>query len=73
MSEVTAFLDDAIVARGEREQVRRLLEESYASDLAAIRVFENEGGRITDLDYNPPHSSPFLPGTGRGKIGRAHV
>jgi hypothetical protein len=56
MSEVTAFLDDAIVARGERDEVRRLLEERYAADLAAIRVFENEGGRITDLEHSPPRA-----------------
>jgi uncharacterized protein len=62
MSQVTAFLDDRIVASGERDEVTRLIEARHAADCAAIRVFENEGGRIVDLDYR--NSSPALAGEG---------
>ena len=51
MSDVTAFLDDRIVARGPRAQVTKTLEELYPGDHAVIRVFEDESGRVTDLDY----------------------
>jgi hypothetical protein len=52
MSKVTAFLDDKVIATGDRYEVTRHIEERYAAaDLAAIRVFENEGGRVVDLDY----------------------
>lgn len=58
MSKVTAFLDDKVIAAGDRHEVARHIEERYGpADFAAIRVFENEGGRIVDLDYwdaNPP-------------------
>jgi hypothetical protein len=53
MSAVTAFLNGAIVAEAAREQVARLLADRFAADLAAIRIFENEGGRITDLEIPP--------------------
>jgi uncharacterized protein len=51
MDKVTAFLDDGIVARGERETVTRELEQRYPADLGAIRVFEDGSGRLVDLDY----------------------
>jgi hypothetical protein len=48
---VTAFLDDRIIARGSRQEVTRTIEERYPGDHDAIRVFEDESGRVTDLDY----------------------
>ena len=48
---MTAFLDDLVVSRGEREGVTRELEQRFRGDLGAIRVFEDESGRIADLDY----------------------
>jgi hypothetical protein len=51
MTNVTAFLDDAVVARGDREAVTRRLEQAYPSDFGAIRVFEDGSGRVVDLDY----------------------
>ncbi len=48
---VTAFLDGKIVAAGSRDTVTRALEERYpASDHAAIRVFDDRTGKVTDLD-----------------------
>ena len=57
MSKVTAFLNDEIVAEGERDEVARLIAGRWAADLAAVRIFENEGGRITDLEI-PPRDRP---------------
>jgi hypothetical protein len=51
MTNVTAFLDDAVIARGDRESVTRRLEEAYSSDFGSIRVFEDGSGRPIDLDY----------------------
>lgn len=70
MSRVTAFFEDRIVASGEREEVTRLIEETYASsDLAAIRVFENEGGRVVDLDYYDAGKAAPQRGRGRPRLG----
>jgi hypothetical protein len=51
MNQVTAFLDDRIVARGEGAAVTRDLERLYPADLGALRVFEDSTGRLVDLDY----------------------
>jgi uncharacterized protein len=51
MDRVTAFLDEEIVARGERGAVTRELEHRYPADHGAIRVFEDATGRLVDLDY----------------------
>jgi hypothetical protein len=51
MEQVTAFLGDGIVARGERSAVTRELERLYPADLGVIRVFEDGSGRVVDLDY----------------------
>lgn len=71
MSLVTAFFEDRIVASGDRDAVTRRIEESYSpSDLAAIRVFENEGGRVVDLDYyDAARTAPPPRGRGRPKLG----
>ena len=47
---VAAFLEDRIVARGSRATVTRVLEEKYPADHAVLRVFDDESGRIVDLD-----------------------
>ena len=71
MDPVTAFLDDAIVARGEREAVTRELERRFPADLGAIRAFEDGSGRLVDLDYwNAAASAPPRP-RGRPRLGVA--
>ena len=75
MSEVTAFFQDRIAARGDRGAVTRAIEEGYAAgDLAAIRVYEDGSGRAVDLDYwDASASAPRRPeprrGRGRPKLG----
>lgn len=52
MTPVTAFFENKVIAHGERDEVTRLVEERYAStDHSGIRVFEDESGRVTDLDF----------------------
>ena len=68
MTEVTAFLDDEIVARGERQAVTRRLEALYPSDHGAIRVFEDGTGRLVDLDYwDAAAAAPPPPPRPRGR------
>lgn len=68
-STVTAFLEDRQIASGEREAVTRLIENEYgAVGHAAIRVFDDASGRITDLvHWNAP--TPVARGRGRPKLG----
>ena len=64
---VTAFLDGRIIARGNREDVTRSLEETYPADHMAIRAFEDATGRVTDLDYWD--AAKQAPARGRPKLG----
>jgi hypothetical protein len=50
-STVTAFLDDREIASGEREAVTRMLEQQHPQRQSEILVFEDDTGRVTDLDY----------------------
>jgi hypothetical protein len=74
MSNVTAFFQDRIAARGDRTAVTRAIEEGYAAaDLSAIRVYEDSTGRPVDLDYWDAAASAPPPaekrGRGRPKLG----
>jgi hypothetical protein len=48
---LAAFLEDEQIAFGEPADVQRELEEGYAMDLGAVRVFDDATGRIVDLNY----------------------
>jgi hypothetical protein len=69
MASVTAFLEDRMIASGGRGEVTRAIEERYAaSDHAAIRVFDDDSGRIADLDYwDAVGTAPPPPPRGRGR------
>jgi hypothetical protein len=72
MDQVTAFLGDGIVARGERAAVTRELAELYPDKLGAIRVFEDGSGRVVDLDYRDSAASEPPPRRrGRPSLGVA--
>jgi hypothetical protein len=72
MEQMTAFLGDRIVARGERAAVTRELERLYPADLGALRVFEDESGRVVDLDYwDAAASAPPPRRRGRPSLGVA--
>jgi hypothetical protein len=68
-SSVTAFLENRIIARGGREAVTRIVEEKYPADHSAIRVFEDESGRVVDLDYWDAGAPLPAKGPGRPKLG----
>ncbi|HEY0412216.1 MAG TPA: DUF2239 family protein [Allosphingosinicella sp.] len=73
--DVTAFLEERAIARGERGEVMRLVEERYAAEQPAVRVFDDETGQVVDLDYwdaaaSVPASAPAQPrGRGRPSLG----
>lgn len=68
MNQVTAFLGDRIVARGERGAVTGELERLYPADLAILRVFEDGTGRVVDLNYwDAAASAPPPPPRRRGR------
>ena len=67
MNPVTAFLGNAIVARGERIAVTRELERLYPADLGILRVFEDGTGRVVDLDYWDAAASAPAPPRRRGR------
>jgi hypothetical protein len=71
--QVTAFFEERIVARGSREAVTRAVEEGYSDRLSDVRVFEDESGRVIDLDiWDAAASAPATAeprGRGRPKLG----
>jgi hypothetical protein len=67
---ISAFLDDILIACGEREEVTRLVEERYPADHGSIRAFDDATGRITDIDYwDALKSAPPARGRGRPRLG----
>ena len=69
---VTVFLEDRAIAAGERDEVTRLVEERYgARDHVLIQAFDDETGRVVDLDYwDAATSAPPAPrGRGRPRLG----
>ncbi len=66
---VTAFLEGEIVARGDRGDVTRAIENGFAAaDHAAIRVFDDATGKVTDLDLWDAAAAAARP-RGRPKLG----
>jgi hypothetical protein len=66
---LAAFLDDELIAYGEPAAVQRKLEEGYATDIGAVRVFDDATGRIVDLDYWDVLLSNRSRGRGRPSLG----
>jgi hypothetical protein len=65
---VTAFHEDRIVARGERGAVTHEIEHRYGADLAGVRVYDDDSGRVVDLDYwDAAATAPEPPARGRGR------
>ncbi len=67
MVDVTAFLEGRIVARGDGGAVTRDLETRYGADLAGVRVYDDETGKVVDLDYWDAAASAPPAGRGRGR------
>ena len=70
MERMTAFLGDEMIARGTLAEVVRQVSPRSPSDLATIRAYDDETGRVVDLDYRDA-AAPSLaqPGRGRPKLG----
>jgi uncharacterized protein len=62
---VTAFKHGKQIASGERDEVARMLSQALSEQDGTILVFEDQSGRITDLDYR--NVAPR--GAGRPKLG----
>jgi hypothetical protein len=69
VSTVTAFLAGREIASGERDAVTRMLEERYSDAHSEILVFDDNSGRVTDLDYWDALKSASPRGPGRPKLG----
>ena len=68
MDQVTVFLGDRIVARGERSAAIGELRQLHAADFAALRAFEDGSGRVVDLDFRETaEPAPAPPPRPRGR------
>ena len=70
--EITAFLDDRIIARGSRAETTRAIEDRWPDAHGAIRVFDDASGRAIDLDLWDAGASAAKAnprGRGRPKLG----
>jgi hypothetical protein len=65
MTALTAFLGDTVIARGGAADLTRLIRERGGA--AAVRVFEDETGRPTDLDLRDQAARTPEPTRGRGR------
>ena len=64
--QVTAFFGERIVARGSREEVRRVVEEGYSDRPSDVRVFDDETGKVVDLDIWDARKAAALQAFSRG-------
>jgi hypothetical protein len=69
MCNYTAFLEGRQIGTGKREELTKLLASDYSCDEGSILVFEDETGRITDLDYRGVMVKEARRGVGRPKLG----
>jgi hypothetical protein len=72
MTNMTAFLDDMVIARGTREEVADAIAKRHpAVEPGRIRLFDDETGRVADLDLRPevPEPAPAPRGRGRPRLG----
>jgi hypothetical protein len=65
ISSVTAFAAGKQIASGDRDEVVRTIKDRLFEQDGAVLVFEDQSGRITDLDYRD--TAPR--GAGRPKLG----
>lgn len=69
-SNVTAFFEDRIIARGDRDGVTRAIEDRWPNDHGQIRIFDDQSGRPVDLDIWAAGETAAEPrGPGRPRLG----
>jgi uncharacterized protein len=73
--QVTAFLEDRVVARGTRDDVTRQVRDDFPHGCSDVLVFDDRTGDLVDLDYRgarrrsmPAAAEPHR-GRGRPKLG----
>jgi len=66
---VSAFLGDNLLGSDSRESLTSLLEERYPSDLGSILVFDDETGKLADLDFWDAAKTAPPPTSGRPRLG----
>jgi hypothetical protein len=69
MNVYTAFLDGRQICTGTRQELTRLLVERFAGQQDAVLVFDDETGRLTDLDYRGVMPGEIRRSVGRPKLG----
>lgn len=69
MTNYTAFLAHERVASGTRDEVQRQILSHHSAHKEAILVFDDETGRITDLDYRETPATSAPQPVGRPKLG----
>jgi hypothetical protein len=69
MTSYTAFLAHERVASGTREEVQRQILSDLAEHKESILVFDDETGRVTDLDFRGTMAANAPQSVGRPKLG----
>lgn len=69
MSNYSAFLAHRLVASGTRDAIQKQILSSHSGQQDAILVFEDETGRVMDLDYRGAIASNEPRPVGRPKLG----
>jgi hypothetical protein len=69
MTTCTAFLAHERVASGTRDEVQRQILSDFAEHKDAILVFDDDTGRVTDLDYRGAMTANAPQPVGRPKLG----
>jgi uncharacterized protein len=69
MTNYTAFLAHERVASGTRDDVQRQILSHLSAHKEAILVFDDETGRLTDLDYRGTPAANAPQPVGRPKLG----
>lgn len=69
MTHYTAFLAHERVASGTRDEVQRQILSDFAEHKDSILVFDDETGRVTDLDFRGAMAANAPQPVGRPKLG----
>lgn len=69
MTNFTAFLAHERVASGTRDEVQRKILSDFAEHKESILVFDDETGRVTDLDFRGAMAGNSSQPVGRPKLG----
>lgn len=69
MDSYTAFLDNRQIGVGTRKELTQFLLARFGAHADAVLVFDDETGRVADLDYRGVMQNEVRHGVGRPKLG----